>query len=650
MFLCVPAFLSRIHEFFVSDTTTLTNSSSRPDLDNTLEPQLPGSWQGSNHSESQSRYSSHAAQSRRRGTYRPRGRYQPHNPSYRLSRDELRDFAALTLDTLDQGIYVPPGTKDSYDLAAKIFYTNENTGYYPPDDAESASWATADFGELAERQTKILIKEYSTLVGARKLHGMINDHPEVENKTIGVLNFASAKKPGGGFINGAQAQEESIARSSTLYPSLITPIATQFYAHYAEDPDNAFYTHAMVYSPSVVLIRNDKGDWKKPVEVDVLTSAAVNAGEVRQKIQWQEDMRLLKARVKAAEAARAREAERRKKRAEEEKKRRGEEEKERKKAEEENAENMDTGADNKDTDVEMTGPDEEAKQAEDEPEKAAKAEDAKDDSSEPAAAANPMESQNANLIDNSSETPASEPASTQPEEPHPAISSPEQQPIAELEQPSEPYPLTRAEEKISAEMYERIARLLFLFHKRGAQHLVLGSFGTGVFQNHIELVAQIFLDLLAKPDGKFHGVFESVVFAILGGPTVKVFREVFGDAAIGEVEGGDGEEGVESELEDMQDGKAEDAQGKTEDAVGKVGELSETTEDSARWTDETDGKVDEPAGKTEEPIVEAKEAQNQPSEVSMNLEEKTSQIPPTEYQATTVQHNDNNHTDAQSQT
>lgn len=34
---------------------------------------------------------------------------------------------------------------------------------------------------------------------------------------VGVLNFASAKNPGGGFLNGALAQEESIAVGSGLY-------------------------------------------------------------------------------------------------------------------------------------------------------------------------------------------------------------------------------------------------------------------------------------------------------------------------------------------------------------------------------------------------------------------------------------------------
>src|SRR6185369_5260502 len=36
------------------------------------------------------------------------------------------------------------------------------------------------------------------------------------------LNFASAKNPGGGFLGGARAQEEDMARSSALYNTLLT--------------------------------------------------------------------------------------------------------------------------------------------------------------------------------------------------------------------------------------------------------------------------------------------------------------------------------------------------------------------------------------------------------------------------------------------
>ena len=45
----------------------------------------------------------------------------------------------------------------------------------------------------------------------RRLHG------EYKGLCVGVLNFASAKNPGGGFLNGSMAQEESLAIASAMY-------------------------------------------------------------------------------------------------------------------------------------------------------------------------------------------------------------------------------------------------------------------------------------------------------------------------------------------------------------------------------------------------------------------------------------------------
>ncbi|MFN8419489.1 MAG: TIGR02452 family protein [Anaerolineae bacterium] len=94
-----------------------------------------------------------------------------------------------------------------------------------------------------------------------------------------MLNFASAKHPGGGFLGGAKAQEESLARSSGLYPSLLKCPA--YYQHNRRR-SNALYSDWMIYSPACPIWRRDDGSWlEMPYTVDFITSPAPNAGAVR---------------------------------------------------------------------------------------------------------------------------------------------------------------------------------------------------------------------------------------------------------------------------------------------------------------------------------------------------------------------------------
>src|SRR5687768_15049676 len=61
----------------------------------------------------------------------------------------------------------------------------------------------------------------TTIAALQRLHAEEGGH-------LACLNFASAKNPGGGFLGGAEAQEESLARSSGLYPCLLK--APEYYA------------------------------------------------------------------------------------------------------------------------------------------------------------------------------------------------------------------------------------------------------------------------------------------------------------------------------------------------------------------------------------------------------------------------------------
>ncbi len=119
--------------------------------------------------------------------------------------------------------------------------------------------------------TEFEVKNETTLTGTErtsKLDGI-----------IGVLNFASAKNPGGGILKGAHAQEESLARSSGLYRSLLK--GREYYERHRLQK-SCLYSDRMIYSPGCPVFRQDKGNLlDKPYLVDFLTSPAPNAGVVK---------------------------------------------------------------------------------------------------------------------------------------------------------------------------------------------------------------------------------------------------------------------------------------------------------------------------------------------------------------------------------
>jgi len=194
-------------------------------------------------------------------------------------RNRLRGIADQTLKVIESGSYTLLNSDAPHYLRAKIESLKTGTRFYPAESSILSAWPSSSVQHVATTPTEISILENSTLGGAHFLSSILASQGLTDK--LGILNFASAKKPGGGFINGAQAQEESLARSSTLYASLMTSTAQKFYMSHRRDPKAGYYSHAMIYSPGVIFFRDDEGGWTAPLEADVLVSAAVNAGMAR---------------------------------------------------------------------------------------------------------------------------------------------------------------------------------------------------------------------------------------------------------------------------------------------------------------------------------------------------------------------------------
>jgi len=177
------------------------------------------------------------------------------------------EIAQETLNITNIGTYTS-GDK-TISISCDIAYTNNHTAFISQQDADKLE------NEFAPKTGSPIIElhDESTLSAILRLTGNVNK--------LGVLNFASAKNPGGGFLKGAMTQEESLASASALYSSQLQ--ATTYYA--VNRRFTSFvYTDCAIWSPYVVFFRNDNSDLLPvPVKSSVLTIPGVNYGEVLKK-------------------------------------------------------------------------------------------------------------------------------------------------------------------------------------------------------------------------------------------------------------------------------------------------------------------------------------------------------------------------------
>jgi uncharacterized protein (TIGR02452 family) len=176
-------------------------------------------------------------------------------------------MAQQTVDIVERRGYESASGRQ-VDLRASIDACLAGTRLLEPEQLERLrAEQTAQDSDIFE--TTLEVRNETTLAGLTRL---LAESPG----PVAVLNFASAKNPGGGFLGGSQAQEESLARSSALHASLMK--CWDFYERHRA-MSSMLYSDAMIWSPHCPVFRDDAGDLlDEPQLASFITSPAPNAG------------------------------------------------------------------------------------------------------------------------------------------------------------------------------------------------------------------------------------------------------------------------------------------------------------------------------------------------------------------------------------
>ena len=174
-----------------------------------------------------------------------------------MDRELAARLGLETVDILRERSYTSPSGQ-LVDLHAALAVSIAGTVEYPPGSPAGGA------GTPADASTLITVENQTVLEVGRRM---------AADGAVAALNFAAATHPGGGFLAGARAQEESIARSSGLFASLE---GREMYAYHRPRRD-AMYTDWVIYSPDVPVFRTDAGDLlDEPWSLTIVTCPAVN--------------------------------------------------------------------------------------------------------------------------------------------------------------------------------------------------------------------------------------------------------------------------------------------------------------------------------------------------------------------------------------
>eukprot|EP01086_Lenisia_limosa_P010947 TRINITY_DN35916_c0_g1_i1.p1 TRINITY_DN35916_c0_g1~~TRINITY_DN35916_c0_g1_i1.p1 ORF type:complete len:276 (-),score=19.62 TRINITY_DN35916_c0_g1_i1:77-904(-) len=162
-----------------------------------------------------------------------------------IPRHEASSMGRETANIIKQGWYINPLKKKVF-IEKDVALAKERVSYF-----EASERILTVEPTQREGTTTVSIRWSGTLEAAKDLEESTETQPFI-------LNFASSKTPGGGFLHGSRAQEESLARSSALYATLMTPTAQSYYQTNKFNP-NAFGSDGIIVSQDVPTFRHSNG-------------------------------------------------------------------------------------------------------------------------------------------------------------------------------------------------------------------------------------------------------------------------------------------------------------------------------------------------------------------------------------------------------
>ncbi len=176
----------------------------------------------------------------------------------------LKGVAKQTLAILEQGWYsAPSGARR--DIAAWQAAAVEGTRLFVPAELDGLLERSGPGGDPARVE---VVAETTQQAASRLASGGVEP---------ALLNYASARNAGGGFINGAKAQEEDLARCSGLYPCLLE--AREYYA-FNRARRSLLYSDHTIHSPAVPFFReHSRHLLEHPFRASIITAPAPNAGQ-----------------------------------------------------------------------------------------------------------------------------------------------------------------------------------------------------------------------------------------------------------------------------------------------------------------------------------------------------------------------------------